>query len=171
MKIFTRLFLGAAVLLGICSCQVAPNVQEKIVLQKQAPSSRDSAELAYEVARQTWCSNDDACSLVLLLVDGEDRYLSFEDRRVALHVKGLADIDWDLQADEPVTKGTMSYMICRALGMKGGIMMQILPGRRYAYREAVYHGLIRQGSEYEPLTGPEAVGVLGRAGRFSSRGS
>ena len=47
--------------------------------------------------------------------------------------------------------------------------MHLLPGRRYAYREAVNLGLIAQGSEYEPLTGPEAVGIMGRAARMDQQ--
>ncbi len=59
-------------------------------------------------------------------------------------------------------------MVCRALSIKGGLMMNLIPSRRYAYREAVYQGLMRSGSESEPLTGPEAVGILSRAGRLQA---
>lgn len=154
--------------LVVCSCQTIPDIHYKVNVEKQAPTSRDSAALAYDLSRKTWCSNDDAFSMILLLVDSEDRYLNFDDRRVALDVKGLADIDWNLQADEPITKGTMGFMACRALGIKGGLMMQLIPCRRYAYREALYHGLMKSGSENEPLTGPEAVGILSRLARFQS---
>ena len=128
--------------------------------------SRDSGELAYELAGKTWCTNDEACSMVLLMLDGEDRNEDFEHRLAALDFKGLVDAAWNIQPDEPATKGTVAFMLCRALDIKGGLMMHLLPCRRYAYRTAVYHGLMDRGSENEPLTGPEFVGIVGRATRM-----
>lgn len=104
--------------------------------------------------------------MVLLLIDGEDRYQNFMDRLIALDAKGVTQSSWEIEADEPVTKGTLAYMLCRALGLKGGVMLRLIPCRRYAYREALNYGLMAKGSAREPLTGPEAVGILGRAARM-----
>ena len=157
------------VLLGmlLCSCQTV-DISRKVEPSSGvlAEDSRDSADLAYNLSSQTWCTNDEACSMVLLMIDGEDRYQSFNDRLIALDAKGVAQASWDIDADEPVTKGTLAYMLCRTLGLKGGIMLNLVPCRRYAYREVVYHGLMEKGSEWEPLTGPEAIGIIGRAARM-----
>ena len=126
----------------------------------------DSAQLAYELSQSKWCSNDAACSLVLHLSEGEDSCGDFAERLELLRTKNLVQNGWNLKGDEPVTKGTLAYMLCRALDIKGGLFMHLLPSRRYAYREAVYQELMRVGSELEPLTGPEAVGVVGRAARM-----
>jgi hypothetical protein len=128
-----------------------------------APVSQDSATLTYALAGQTWCSNDQAAALVLLLMDGEDRYLSFSERQAALAARGVLASRWELAEDQPVTKGTLAYMVLKALDVKGGLMMRLCPSRRYAYREAVYRGMMNRGADYEPLTGPEAVAVFGRA--------
>jgi len=152
----------------LCSCQSNPDPARKIEPSSGAlaAESLDSADLAYRLSSQTWCTNDEACSMVLLMIDGEDRYQSFTDRLIALDAKGVADASWDIEGDDPVTKGTLAYMVCRTLGMKGGVMMRLIPSRRYAYREALYYGLMAKGSACEPLTGPEAVGIIGRAARM-----
>jgi len=155
-----------AVLL-VVSCQrgyvarSAADSQEKL-----GGMTHDSAELAYRLSQTTWCSNNEACSMVLFLVDGKDDCQTFDQRLVALDVKGLVDASWDLAADQTVAKGTLAYMLYHALDMNGGLMMHLLPSRRYAYREVVNLGLMTMGSEYEPLTGPEVVGIMGRAARM-----
>jgi hypothetical protein len=160
----------AVILVGmlVCSCQTNMSLERKFEPSSGvlAAESRDSADLAYRLSSQTWCSNDEACSMVLLLIDGEDRYQGFDDRLIALDAKGVADASWDIEAEEPVSKGTLAYMLCRTLGLKGGVILRLLPSRRYAYREAVYKGLMAKGSAGEPLTGPEAVGIIGRAARM-----
>jgi len=128
--------------------------------------SRDSAQLAYRLSGETWCSNDDACSMMLLLIDGTDHCEKFAQRLILLDVKGVADASWDITPDEPVTKGTLAYMLCRTLGLNNSIMMKLQPSRRYAYREAVYYGLMDRGSENEPVTGPECVGIMHRAAKM-----
>ena len=104
---------------------------------------------------------------MLLMTMGEDRCLNFNERLIELSVKGLADASWKLEAGKPVTKGTLAYMACRAAKLKTGVMMNLIPSRRYAYREAVYHGLIMPGSATEPLTAPEVIGIMGRVARLN----
>lgn len=167
MKSAMRVFFLVVAVAAASSCRVAPDIHRDVpVSGALAEESRNSAELAYDMSTDTWCSNDEACSMVLLMISGEDRCLSFEQRRDILAGKGLLDPRWMIGGDEPVTKGTLSYMVCGALGLRGGVLMQVLPSRRYAYREALYHKLLSRGSEYEPLTGPEVVGIVGRAGRM-----
>ena len=147
----------------MCSCQVAPSAEQA---ESVAGAGKDGAELAYELSQKKWCSNDEACSMVLHLAAGGDECASFEQRLEKLKGQELLPDGWELAADEPVTKGTLAYMLCQALKIDGGLLMHIVPGRRYAYREMVYREIMSKGSEYEPLTGPEAVGIIGRAVRM-----
>lgn len=131
-----------------------------------APAETDgSAELAYKLAYKKWCTNNDACSLMIYMVGGKDRGETFKQKEKFLQHKAVIPSHWKLAPDEPVTKGTFAYMLCRATDTRGGLFMRILGGRRYAYREAVYQDFMQAGSEYEPLTGPEAVGIIGRVSR------
>jgi hypothetical protein len=133
------------------------------------PSKRDSATLAYELATKTWATNDDALSMMVMMIEGQDPYDTFEQRVLALENKGIIGKSWNLQADKPVTKGSIAFMICRATNIQGGVMMHLISCRRYAYRELVYRGMMVRGGEFEPMTGPELVGLVGRAARPEER--
>ena len=159
-------FLGGV--MGSCSMDSVPVPALKATGATSAPQ-RDSASFAYELAQKTWCSNDDACSMVLLMVDGRDNCENFAQRLVLLKGRGIMPGDWNPAAEATVDKGTLAYMVYRALGLKGGLMMRLLPGRRYAYREAVDRELMQRGSEDELLTGPEVVGIMGRAAQLRKR--
>jgi hypothetical protein len=173
MKSLKYFFLVSLTLVGMCSCQSPSKQQAKAIApppteQTTAPG-RDSAELAYTLATQTWCSNDDAASLILLLANGRDASPDFEQRRASLASQGIMPAAWNLNADDPVTKGALAYMLCKTLNVKGGLMYRLAPCRRYAYREAVYLGWMLRGGDNEPLTGPEVVGIMSRAGQLKAQ--
>ena len=156
-----------AVAVGLASCARPTTTPAPTApAASAAEPGGGAAQLAYNLSQKTWCTNDDACSLVLLFTQGQDSYTDFAARLEKLEAQGLVQSHWNLQADDSVTKGTLAYMLCRALNIRGGLFMHILPNRRYAYREAVYQKLMLRGSENEPLTGPEAIGILGRAARL-----
>jgi len=160
-----RSFLLVLISILACSCQSNQATKS----DSAGLSNQDSATLAYELASQRWCTNDQACAMMLLLVDDQDNNKSFDARLAALQSKGLVEPGWFLAANDPVNKGTLGYMLYRALDLEGGVIIQLLPLRRYGYREVVHAGLMLRGSEYEPLTGPEVVGIMGRAARLMER--
>ena len=167
MKTFSKIFILFLIVLTGVSCQSSVDLSRTTLLVEQQPEPPiNSADLAYELSQKTWCSNDEAFSMMLLMVAEEDRCLNFNERHIELTVKGLADGSWDLNPTDPITKGTMAYMVIRALKLKTGVMMHLLPSRRYAYREALHHQLMSPGSANEPLTAPEVIGILGRAARW-----
>lgn len=156
--------------LWLTGCQANPPAESEaaaVSLTKAGPMN--AAELAYRLSGKTWCTNDEACSMMLHFIDGEDPFAAFEERTDDLRQRGVMPEGWRLNADEPVTKGTLAYMLFQAMEQPGGLMMRLLPGRRYAYREAVDMNLMAKGSEDEPLTGPEVVGVMGRASRMRNQ--
>ncbi|MBN2210409.1 MAG: hypothetical protein JW709_03355 [Sedimentisphaerales bacterium] len=170
MKWITGLLICCGGVVLLSGCQSNPPTEPEVAtvsLTKTGPM--DAAELAYQLSRKTWCTNDEACSMMLHFLDGEDPFAAFEERTDDLRQRGVMPEGWKLNADEPVTKGTLAYMVCRAMEQPGGLMMHLLPGRRYAYREAVELNLMAKGSENEPLTGPEVVGVMGRASRMMNQ--
>ena len=94
MNLPGRILTLCVAALIMTSCQYRPvDLNRKMVLSgKTQDVSRNSTELAYQLSTETWCSNDDACSMVLLLIDGEDRCEEFEQRLITLDVKGLASV-------------------------------------------------------------------------------
>ncbi len=168
MKTLTKILMVSLVGLTAFSCQSSIDLTRTTLPDDQQPEPViDSAALTFELSQKTWCSNDEGFSMMLMLAAGEDRCLNFNERLIELSVKGLADASWRLEASEPITKGTLAYMVCRVANLKTGVMMNLFPNRRYAYREAVYHGLITPGSVNEPLTAPEVVGIMGRVARLN----
>jgi hypothetical protein len=70
-------------------------------------------------------------------------------------------------ADDPLRKGRLATLLCRALQIKGGLWMRLFgPVPRYALQECVYLDLMVGGAEYAHVTGGELVGVIDRADRF-----
>ena len=166
----TRKMLGIMLLAAITciSCQSSDARPKKNV---PVPSTQekftDSAELAFQLNQKTWCSNNEALALVLMLKNGQDDCNNFAERYNQLIKQGFIKSKWKMQPNDSVTKGAFAYLVCKALDIKGGVMMHIIPSQRYAYREAVYLGLISSGAENEPLTGPEVVGIMSRAARWN----
>lgn len=73
-------------------------------------------------------------------------------------------------ANEPVTLGDYCYIIMKAFDMKGGIMYHLFPGPRYAARQIAYLGLVPGNtSPYRPLSGREAVDIIGNVLRYEER--
>jgi hypothetical protein len=186
MKALMVYFTITLTAVAVCSCQSTSPTSTKlpanVVVSSQSKTAevdqtktadqapkRDSAALTYELARKTWATNDDAISMIIMLVEGQDNYNSYQDRLNTLEAKGIVGKGWNLLPDKPVTKGAIAFMVCRATHIKGGVMMHLIPSRRYAYRELVYRGMMVRGGEFEPLTGPELVGIIGRAVRPQER--
>jgi len=56
-----------------------------------------------------------------------------------------------------------AYLLTRSYGLTGGLLASVIPGPRYAYRDLVFRGLFAaRGDPDEPLTGVEAVRILGK---------
>lgn len=56
-----------------------------------------------------------------------------------------------------------AYLLTRSYGLSGGLLSSVLPSPRYAYRDMVFRGLFAaRGDPDEPVTGVEAVRILGK---------
>ncbi len=117
---------------------------------------------------------DEACRAMLILADGEDKTKSWPERREVLLRRGLIRAAWGLEPDNIADRGTIAYMACQILKIKGGVNRLILgswgPGdRRYAYRELIYRGLMPAGSEWQRFTGGQMVSLMGKADEYMER--
>lgn len=89
-----------------------------------------------------------------------------------LKEKGIVPASWNDAADSKLTKGTLAYLLCKALDIKGGATMRITgTSRRYALRECIYVGLMAVGSTDEYVSGRELLDVMQRAALFKTDGS
>ena len=79
----------------------------------------------------------------------------------------IARSGWPTAADAPLTKGRLAYMVCQALGIKGGVTMRLFgPSQRYCLAECQYLELMTGGADYEHVTGGELVSVIDRADQY-----
>lgn len=122
------------------------------------------AGFLYELAKKPHCSTDDAYRGMLYFIDGTDTAGNFQERTARLAMHGVIKKSWTHNPNSVATKGTVAYMLARAVGIKGGLMYNITGAcPRYALRELAYQGIIVGTSEYDQISGTEYIGILGRA--------
>jgi hypothetical protein len=116
---------------------------------------------------------DTARALTILLSEGKENQADFQACKAYLHGKSLTDSWLDkAQADDAVEKSQLAVLVCRALGIKGGLWMQLFGCQpRLALRECAYLELMESGAEYCRVTGGELVGVIDRCDRFRTEGA
>ena len=149
---------------GIAGCSGMPQITDG---QGGSREKVSQAGFFYELADKPWCSADDAARGLLLLLDGQDPCTNFQQRIEKLADRGLTCKLWHLKPNEPITKGQVAYMICKALDIRGGLTMLLFgPSDRYCYRELVWLGIMEPGTDYQPMTGPEFVGVISAADEY-----
>ena len=109
-------------------------------------------------------SNDEAFHALLLFTDGQDPAADYAGRVELLRSRGMLPAGFDAPADAAVQRGTLAVALARALNIKGGLTMRLFgPSPRYAVRELQYMGIIPPSSPNQAFTGPEFLGIIGRA--------
>lgn len=164
----TAALLATALLASACT-PAEPTISSG---QATLPSDQSSARFFSEVARQDSVSQNQAAHGVLMLMhDGKDPAATFAQRVNMLLDAGVVDRSWTFDADKPVTRGQLAYMICQACDFPGGVVLTLTgPSQRYCLREMQYRNMMVEGAVYTPVTGFEFVGVMGRADTYKRTG-
>ena len=153
--------------LGLLGC-AAPRAPES----RLNPNTLDDDAFLGYLADQPLVTVDEGYRAAIILAEGEDKSTTFDERRAWLQERDIARPAWHLEPDEYIDNGSMSFMVCQILKIKGGIDRLIfgswgLGDRRYAYRELVYRDLIvTPSADYAPMTGGELVNLLGLADEY-----
>jgi hypothetical protein len=87
----------------------------------------------------------------------------------AMEQAGLVCERWDYPAQKRLRRGDVGYLVCRAAAVKTGLNWRLTGLGRYAWRELIYHGIARGGSEMNFMSGGEFVGMLGRAEGYMAK--
>lgn len=116
----------------------------------------------------------EAYRAMLLLADGDEQCNDFAARQAALEERGIARPAWGLRREACIDRGSVAYMVCRILQIRGGLNLNLLGGlgigdRRYAVRELVYLDLMPPGAAYRYMTGGELAEVMLEADRYMAR--
>lgn len=139
---------------------------------KQEPKKESRTAYIRRIFEKDRCSFGDACRIVLSLSKGEHTDAPFAEVRKELVSGGAITESWDSEESALVTKGTLAYMLCKTLGIKGGVTASVFGmSRRYAFRECVYVGLLSGRTDMEYVTGRELIDALTSAEVYREEGS
>ena len=141
---------------------------------EKAPGPSDAAFFAELGYKDTATAADAARALAILVSEGSQVGADFETAKAYLAKRGVLADGWlaKAAADAPVSRGRLAVLICKTLGIKGGIWMRLLgPNPRLALNECAYLEVMVRGCDYGYVTGGELVGVIDRADRLRSEGT
>ena len=140
---------------------------------KPAPAGKES-RTAYlrRIFEKDRASYGDACRALLSILKDEHTDADFAAVSGDLSGRGVVSAEWNLQEMSLLTKGTLAYMLCQALEIKGGLTMRLFGiNRRYALRECQHKGLIVGGVMDEYVTGRELLDVITNATVYREQGN
>ena len=155
----------AASLMGCAQAGKITGPEAKLPSGEESPGFLDRASSLKTI------SENDAMRGVLMLATGKDEAGGFQDRVAKLREMKIVDSTWDFDANRPVTRGKLAYMLYQALHMKGGVMLMVTgPSQRYCARELAYQGILASDRMTTQISGGEFVAVIGRADAYKQTG-
>jgi len=115
----------------------------------------------------------DACFVIANLTKSKEATGPFKKLRDELIKEEIIPKKWTYKKDSPLTKGMISYMLCKTLKIKGGLTMRVFGAtERYALRECLYIGLVVKGeSTSQYVSGKELLAIFSRASIYKREGS
>jgi hypothetical protein len=107
---------------------------------------------------------EDGCRGIAALLKLPEASDPFDKLLEVLRKEKLVSKRWKAEPDASLTWGRISYMLCRALKIRGGLIMTLTgTTERYAFRECVAKGLMPRGSKGRYLSGADLMAILYRA--------
>lgn len=155
------------VIVAFCGCSQTLRVD-----QADQGEQVDIDTLLHEhLQKQPMVTTAEAYRVMLILADGDDNYDSFEARQQTLEERGIARPQWGLSRDACIDKGSVAYMVCKILKVRGGVNFALfgqigIGDRRYALRELAHMDLMPQTASYRYITGGELVDLTLKADRY-----
>ncbi len=135
---------------------------------------------------------EDGCRAISAYVGMQAGTMTFEEVVLALKEKEIVDKRWEYASDKTLTRAIVAYMIFKVLDMKGGFTMHAVNGigrftrfvcgklgisddftvpdigigRRYAFLEFQFKGIIPQGNKRTFLTGHDLMAIMYRLEQY-----
>ena len=119
-------------------------------------------EFWHTLATRPVTSNDEAFHGLLLYADGQDAAKDYAGRVSTLKSRKMLPANFDRPADQAVERGPLAVAICRALEIKGGVLLRLTGAQRYAVRELQYLDLYPPSGPNQTFSGSEYLGIIGR---------
>jgi hypothetical protein len=166
----SRFALLTAMFLLAAGCQPSkPSIAKG---QATLPEGEDSAGFLDRMSSQHTVTQNDAMRGLWLLMNHEkDDNADFTRRVEVLRQRDIVPDSWTFQADKPITKGQLAYMIYQACHVRGGVTLTLTgPSQRYCLRELQYQRFMSSGTIFDKVPGMEFVAVLQRALSYMQHG-
>jgi len=148
----------AALAAGCHTAKVAQPLTGK--LSGNDPDSQ--LEFWHTLATRPVTSNDEAFHGLLLYADGQDAANDYAGRVKTLKSRKMLPANFDRPADQAVERGPLAVAICRALEIKGGVLLRLTGAQRYAVRELQFMDLYPPSGPNQTFSGSEYLGIIGR---------
>lgn len=107
----------------------------------------------------------DASKALVILMGVEKRYIDLDSQITFLEEKNLIPKGFEFDPKRPLRKGLTAYMFCKALEIRGGLILRLFGmNERYALKELVHQRIISPGNVKDIVSGEELVSILTNAG-------
>lgn len=141
-----------------------------VILEMAGPPVLMDTRFYRKLLKKKRCTNDDGLRILLAFLEGGDKIPNPVDRLVAAGERGLYKESWTLNPDDELGARTFAYMLCRALGIKGGLSARVFGmAPRFAYRECVSLRLMRANGEGRTISGDELLSIMARAEEYRKK--
>lgn len=145
----------AGVVLALLACSLAASADNQYV--------RDLADKRY-------VTFEDGCRAITMLRTGEIPAGTFADIFEELEAAGIVKDKWVGDTAKILDKGRIAYMVCKTLGIKGGLTMHIFGvSERYALRALVDKRIMVKGAHAKYVSGGELLGIIFRAEKYKEK--
>jgi len=164
------------------------NVLKELIGKEALPDNNVYRELI----ERGVATYEDGCRAISAYVGIEADTMTFEKVVLALKQKEIVDKRWEYAPDKTLTRAIMAYMIFKVLDMKGGFTMHVADGigrftsfvcrklgisddftvpdigigRRYAFLEFQFQGIIPRGNKRTFLTGHDLMAIMYRLEQY-----
>ncbi len=156
------------VLAGGCAHSGEPRIDKP---EATLPEAESSPGFLDRMSSTPTVTQNDAMRGLLFLLQEKDPAGNFAQRVEMLHGKEIIPGGWTYNANKPLNRGQLAYMIYQACGIDGGIILHLTgPSCRYCLRELQYQRIMAEGLANTSVTGMEFIAVLGRAGAYMEYG-
>ena len=114
----------------------------------------------YRLINKKVALNEDAVKIIIIFLGLENEYIDTDSQVSYLKENGFfpKKMIHDIDLQRPLEKGVLAYLYCKALNIKGGLILRIFGlSQRYALKELEYEGITLPGKVNDIVSGKEMV--------------
>ncbi len=141
-----------------------------VLLAYNLPTARADNQYIRDLADMRCTTFEDGCRAIMMLEAGEIPEDTFVEIARELTEKGIIKEKWQTEPARLLDKGRIAYMVCKALGIKGGLTMRIFGvSGRYGLRALTDLKIMVKGADAKYVSGGELLGIVYRAQEYRNK--